>query len=186
MDFIDNVDLVPRRYAGIAHRLDDLADIVDAGIRCGVHLDDVHVPPRRNGNTRLAAAARCDRRSTATVRADAIERLGDNPRCRCLADAAHPGQQPGLSQPIARNGIGKRLHHGVLPEQRVEAGGTVFARQNAISGGECSGLHARKGEVFGHWGGDSASPGWRHGKYLAPPERGRFRRLRLRFDHICT
>ena len=41
VDFVDDVDLVARRHRRIAHLLDDLADVVDAGVGGGVHLDDV-------------------------------------------------------------------------------------------------------------------------------------------------
>ena len=40
---VDDIDLVARRDGGIAHALDDFADIVDAGARRGVHLLHVHV-----------------------------------------------------------------------------------------------------------------------------------------------
>src|SRR3546814_4860191 len=41
VDFVDNVDLVPRRDGGIAYGLDNFAHIVHAGMGGGVHLYDV-------------------------------------------------------------------------------------------------------------------------------------------------
>ncbi len=87
-----------------------------------------------------------------------FKRLGDDPRCRGLADAAHPGQQPGLRQPVARDGVAERAHHGFLAEQRIETGRAIFAGKDAIGrrrgriGGE---VEARKGDIvgIGHVGG---------------------------------
>ena len=59
VNFVDDVDLVARADRGVADRVDDLADVVDAGVRGGVHLDHVDVPAFGDG----AALAR--RRCTA-------------------------------------------------------------------------------------------------------------------------
>src|SRR3546814_10666620 len=45
VDFVDNVDLVPRRDGGIAYGLDNFAHIVHARMGGGVHLYDVDMPP---------------------------------------------------------------------------------------------------------------------------------------------
>ena len=58
VDFVDDVDLVARRDRGVAHRLDDLAHVVDAGVAGGVHLDDVDMAAFGDGAARLADAAR--------------------------------------------------------------------------------------------------------------------------------
>jgi len=92
MDFVDDVDLVPRRNRGVAHRLDDLAHIVDAGVACRVHFNDIDVTALGDRDTRLAGPARVDGRTTPAVRPDAVQRLGDQPRGRGLADAPDAGQ----------------------------------------------------------------------------------------------
>src|SRR3546814_4739951 len=74
MHVVDDVDLVARRHRGIAHRLDDLAHIVDAGVRRSVHLDHVDMAPLGDRAARLAHAARVDRRPALPVRADAVQR----------------------------------------------------------------------------------------------------------------
>ena len=66
VDFVDDIDLVARRDRGIAHRLDDLAHVVDAGVGGGVHLDHVDMPPFGDRAARLADAA--GRRSSARRR----------------------------------------------------------------------------------------------------------------------
>ena len=45
VDFVDDVDFVARADRGVADRVDDLADVVDPGVRGGVHLDHVDVAP---------------------------------------------------------------------------------------------------------------------------------------------
>ena len=89
VNFVDDVDLVARRDGGIAHRLDDLADVVDAGVAGGVHFDHVDVAALGDRSARLAHAAGFDRRAALPVRADAVQRLGDQPRGRSLADPAN-------------------------------------------------------------------------------------------------
>ena len=44
VDFVDDVDLVARAGRRIAHAVIDLADVVDAGMGGGVHLQHVHMP----------------------------------------------------------------------------------------------------------------------------------------------
>ena len=124
--FVDDVDLVARADRGIAHRLDDLAHVVDAGVAGGVHLDHVDMAALGDRTARLAHAARVDRRAALPVRPDAVERLGDQPRGAGLADPAHAGHQEGMRQPLALDGVGQRLDHRVLADQlaRRSAGGT--------------------------------------------------------------
>jgi hypothetical protein len=54
VNFVDDVDLVARRDGGIAHRLDDLAHVVDAGVAGRVHLDHVDVAAFGDGAAGLA------------------------------------------------------------------------------------------------------------------------------------
>src|SRR5439155_27050896 len=80
----------------------------------------------------FADAARVDGRPAMAVRTDAVERLGDQPRRGCLADAAHPGEQKGMGQPPALDRIGERLHHSILPNQLVEALRAIFAGEDSV------------------------------------------------------
>ena len=54
--FVDDVYLVARRDRGIAHALDDLADVVDAGARGGVHF--LHIDIARFAKWRRRARTR--------------------------------------------------------------------------------------------------------------------------------
>jgi len=66
------------------------------------------------------------------VRQFVVQRAGENAGRGGFADAAHPGQDPGLRNPSGFEGIGNRADHGVLADQILKAGGAVFARQHAI------------------------------------------------------
>ena len=146
VDFVDDVDLVARADRGIAHRLDDLADVVDAGVAGGIHLDDVDMAPLGDGDAGFADAAGIDGGAAGSVGADAVERLGDQPRSRGLADPAHAGHQKGMRQPVARDGVGQRADHGLLPDQLGKGLRAVFAREHAI------GLRGRVGSGCRDWG----------------------------------
>ena len=61
-----------------------------------------------------------------------IQRPGEDPRRRGLADPAHAGQDPGLRHPPGLERVRHGADHGVLADQVVEAGGAVFARQHAV------------------------------------------------------
>ena len=132
MHFVNDIDLVARRHRGIAHRLDNLAHIVDAGVRRGVHLDHVDMAPLGDRAARFAHPARIDRRPALPVRTDAVERLGDQPRGRRLADPAHPGHQKGVRQPVARDRIAERPHHRILPDQFGKGLRPIFAGKDAV------------------------------------------------------
>ena len=132
VDFVNDVDLVARRDGGIAHLLDDLAHIVDPGIRGRVHLDHVDMAPLGDRGARLAHAAGVDRRPALPVRPDAVQRLGDQPRGRGFADPAYPGHQEGVRQPVTRDGIGEGAHHRLLPDQLGEGLRPILARQHAV------------------------------------------------------
>ena len=133
VDFVDDVDLVAGAGRRIAHAVVDLAHVVDAGMGCGVHFQHVHVPAFHD---RLAMHARhrhVDGRPLhRSVRQFVIQRAGENSRGGGFSDAAHPGQDPGLRNPAGFEGVRNGADHGVLADQIVEAGGTVFPRQHAI------------------------------------------------------
>jgi len=132
VNFVDDVDLVARRHRRIAHRFDDLADIVDAGVAGGVHLDHVDVPALGDRYAGLAHTAGIDRRPARSIGADAVQRLGNQPRGRGLADPPHAGEEKRMGQPIALDRVGQRLDHRILADQLREALGAIFAGEDAI------------------------------------------------------
>ena len=132
VNFVDDINLVTRRHCRIAHGLDNLADIVDAGVRCGIHFNDVDVPTLRNRDTGFADTARINRRPALPVLPDAVECLGDQPRCRCLAHAADTGQQERMGQAVALDRIAQRRHHRILADKLGKSLWAVFAGKDAI------------------------------------------------------
>ena len=130
--FVDDVHFVPRRYRGVARRLDDLANVVDAGMAGGIHLDHVDMPPFGDGAAWLAHAARIDRRPAVAVRSDAVQRLCDQPRGGRLANPAYAGEQKRMRDPIAPDRILQRADHRFLADQRLKRLWAIFARQHPI------------------------------------------------------
>jgi hypothetical protein len=59
--FVDDIDFVGRRRGRVFHRVDDLADIVDAGIAGGVHFDDVDMAALDDGAAVLALDPQIER-----------------------------------------------------------------------------------------------------------------------------
>src|SRR3546814_992828 len=104
VDFVDNVDLVPRRDGGIAYGLDNFAHIVHARMGGGVHLYDVDMPPFGYGLAGLAHSAGVDDGSAVSVRAIAVQRLGNKARSVGLAYAAHASHQEAMGRASAQLG----------------------------------------------------------------------------------
>ena len=84
--FVQEVHLEARAQGHVGGLLPQLADVIDAGVRRGVDLDEVHLGTRVGGDATLALAAGFDRRALLTV-----QRLGEQPgggRLACPARAA--------------------------------------------------------------------------------------------------
>ncbi len=140
MHFVDDVDLVARRYRPVAHPLGQVADVVDPGARGGVHLDDVDMAVLGDRAAMDALAARRNGRAAIAVGADAVKGAGDDPRRRRLADPAHPGQDEGVRDPPGRNRVRQGAHHRLLADDLGEGLRPVLAGEDAIGG-----------RGIGHW-----------------------------------
>jgi hypothetical protein len=133
MDFVDDVDLVAGARRRIAHAVIDLADVVDAGMGGGVHFQHVHVSAFHDRPAVHAQIGHVDGRPLhRTIRPFVVERTGENPRRGGFADAADAGQYPGLRNPARFERIRDGADHGLLADQVLETGGTVFARQHPV------------------------------------------------------
>src|SRR5579884_3301180 len=137
VNFVDDVDFVARADRGVAHRVDDLSDIIHPRMRSGVHLDDVDVPSLGNGAAWLAYIAGRDRRTALPVRADAVQGLCDQPRRRGFADPPDSGEKESMRDPAALDRVGESLHHRVLTDQLGKGLRAVLAREYAVRGRSC-------------------------------------------------
>ncbi len=133
--FVDDVDLVAGDRRLVAHRLDDLADVVDAGVGGGVHLDDVDMAAFHDGGVVLAHLVHVDGGGVDLAGDGIIERAGEDAGGGRLADAAHAGQHVGLRDAAGAERVGERLHHRLLADQVGEGRRTVFAGEHTIGAG---------------------------------------------------
>ena len=135
---VENIDLVAGGNRRIADGVVDLADVVDAVMGRGVHLDDVEMAALHDRFAMDAEPRHFDgRRGDRAVGQFVIERAGEDARRRGLADAAHPGEDPGLRDAAELERVRDGAHHGVLTDQVAERRRPVFARQHAVGGGWC-------------------------------------------------
>ena len=121
--FVNQINLETPVGRRVLNVIQQLAHIVDAGTRSRIDLDQVNA----------AAGIDLDARSTFAARfsADAlfaIERFGEYPRYRGLADTPGPAEQVGVMQSIAVQRIDQRLNHVLLPHHLFEVGRTPFTR----------------------------------------------------------
>ena len=133
VDFVDDVDLVARLDWAIAHAVDQLANVVDAGMRLAASISIT-------SGCRSSAIACADRAVVGRARGRAGVAVGsrivqgprDDPRGGGLPDAAHPGQDKGMRQAVRVYGVGQGSDHGLLADQVGEGRRPVLARQHPI------------------------------------------------------
>ena len=147
--FVDDIDLGAGGDRAVAGVLDDLAHVVDAGMRGGVHLDHVDMARLEDrlamgAEFRHVDAGRIDPAGQAV-----IEGAGQDARGRRLADAADAGEDIGLVDAAGGEGIGESADNRLLADQVLETLRPVFSRQHAIGrrGGGRRGL--RRGGLAG-------------------------------------
>ena len=137
MHLVDDVDLGAGHHRAVAHALDQLADVVDAGVGRGVHLDDVDVAGLDDGLAVGAEARHADRRDVDRFGAVArgaviVARAGHDARRGGLADAAHPAQEIGLVDAPEVEGVGQRADQRLLADQVAEVGRAILAGQDPV------------------------------------------------------
>ena len=115
---VEDVDL-EAALDGLEHdTLPDLADVVDAALRGGVHLDDVErgaVRDRETDGTGLV------RRRRGPGRAGAVQRLREDARHRRLAGSARAGEEVGLPHLVVLDRVLQRPDDRLLPDDLVES-----------------------------------------------------------------
>ena len=128
VDFVDEVDLVAPHGRRVARVVQDLAHVVDAGVRRGIELEQVDEAARIDVD---ACRARAAGRRGHTVR-EAIEALGENPRDRGLAHAAGAGEEVRVVQTTAFERVGQRLHDMLLARELGERFRPPFAGKDLV------------------------------------------------------
>src|SRR5512135_381621 len=128
VNFIDDVDLVLAAYRSILDGLAQLADVLDAAVRCSIDLDDVHRCACRRLDAGIAFAAGRGRRPLR-----AIQGFGEYPCCRGLSDAARTGEQEGMGQSSRDYRVLKRPGYMPLAHNIFENLGPPFSRQYLVT-----------------------------------------------------
>ena len=134
---IDDIDFVPGRGRAVMHAVDNLADVADAGVGCGIHLHHVDVAALHNGDAMFANTAGVCRRPAIAVRPDAVHPLGDDPRRGGFTGPADAGHDERLRDAIRLERVFQRAYHRVLTDQIGKGFRPVFAGQYAIGRGCC-------------------------------------------------
>jgi len=137
MDFIDDEDLVPIPGGIIASLINELANIVHAGVGRGVNFEHIHAIARRDLNTGDAIAAWLTRLAVV-----AVQRFRQNPRRGRLPAPSRPGEKKGMGYPAALKCVEQRAGDMFLPYEFMEILGTPFSRENLI-------LHREMGRASG-------------------------------------
>ena len=128
MHFVDEIDLVAPDGGRVAGVVEDLAHVVDAGVRCSIELEQID---KAAGVDVDAGGADAARRRGHAVR-DAVETLGENARDRRLADAARAGEEVRMMKPGALERVGQRLHDVLLPRDLGEGLRPPFAGEGLV------------------------------------------------------
>ena len=129
---VHDEDAVARGGGLVADRLDNLADVVDAGVRGRVHFKHVDMAAfhdRLAVNAKLLDIERGPVRHAGPL---VIERARQDAGGGRLADAAHAGQHVGLRDPVHLERIAERPDHDVLADEVFEAPRAVFAGKHNV------------------------------------------------------
>ena len=152
VDLVDDVHLVAAVDRRVADLVAQLADVVDAAVGGGVHLDHVE---RRRGGDRPAAFAHAAGRDgrlgdhVLGVGPRAVERLGQDLGHARLAGAARPGEDVGVGDGSATHGVLQGLRDVVLAGDLGEGLRAVLAVEGELHGRPSVPCPARPGEDAG-------------------------------------
>ncbi len=134
VDLVDDEDLVAVAHRGDGEPLDDdLADVVDAGVRGGVDLEHVDVASFGNLDAGVALAARLGRGPL-----HAVECAGQDARAGGLAAPARAGEHERVGNPPALERVPEGLRDSLLAEHVVETLGPPLAGEYLVGHGRAA------------------------------------------------
>src|ERR1041385_1699125 len=129
MRLVDDVDLVRPQGRREVDLLAEVADLVDAAIRCRVDLDQVQGGPGRHLEARLAPVARL-RRVTRPARA--VDRLGQQASRRRLSRTPRAAEEIGMRDAARDDRALQRPRRGVLADEVAKGLRAVLAVEGLI------------------------------------------------------
>jgi len=133
VDLVDDVHLEAAFDGSVGDPVAQIADVVDAPVGGGVHLDDVEGHAFGDRPALLADAARMRRRlrPRRIRRPRAVESLGEDARRARLAGAARSGEDVGVGHGAGLDGVLERARDVRLADKLVERLGAVFTIEGA-------------------------------------------------------
>ena len=127
MGFVDDVDFEAVARRPVAQVFDNRARIVDLAVGGAVDFDHVERASLANFDTGRAFAARLGGRPFFAVEAARQDARGGG-----FADAADAGEEEGVRDTAALQGLAERAGDVLLADQLGEALGAPFARQHQM------------------------------------------------------
>ncbi len=141
--FVDQVDLEAPTGRRILHVVEQLAGVLDLGTTGGVHFDQVDEAPLVDLPAHRAGPA--GRGADAGL---AVQALGDDPRNGGLAHPTGTGEQVGVVQALAVQGIDQGFEHMGLADHFAERARTPFTCKNLITHGKPSCEESKSGLIL--------------------------------------
>ncbi len=125
VDLVDDVDLHPPFDRREVDLVAQIADIVDAAVGGGVHLDDVHGAASADGLAVGAGAVGMGGRLA--LAGVAVEGHGQDLGRGGLARAARTGEEVRVAHAVLSDGVDEGAGDVLLPDDVLETGGAVLA-----------------------------------------------------------
>ena len=133
---VDDVDLVARRHRLVAERPLSAHGMSSTPVRLAASISITSTSRFfGDGHAMFTLAAGFLMGPPPAVRADTVECAGDDSRRGGLSHAAYAGENKGVGETAAGDGIGENPDHDLLADEIGEGLGTVFPRQHTIGPG---------------------------------------------------
>jgi hypothetical protein len=115
MHFVDDVDFVAANGRAELDAFDDFTRVVDAGVRCSVHLDDVDSTAFCNGGTHATGST-----GTLCGLGQTVDCFGEQTRDSGFANASRTGEYIGMANPSVDDCVAQCPDDVFLTDEFVE------------------------------------------------------------------